>query len=157
MAAFPDASFRCEVSCGTSDTITGCAVIKLSTMGLPPLSVYRPIKCVVCLLTGHLLTRGVTARVPTHEEETHEDFKPKFNPEAEPRSAPTVEDQIKEDINENSVFLYMKVPPHQYDACLAHCMLLTLQELLNVFNYAAHDRACQRRPNAGSATWRAGC
>ena len=72
-------------------------------------------------VTGHLLTRGVTARVPTHEDETHEDFKPKFNPEAEPRSAPTVEDQIKADINQNSVFLYMKVPVHSVSAfqCLA--------------------------------------
>ncbi len=51
--------------------------------------------------------------MPTHEDDTHEDFKPKFNPEAEPRTATTVEDQIKQDITDNSVFLYMKV------SCLA--------------------------------------
>lgn len=59
---------------------------------------------------GHLLSRSFTARVPTHEDDTHDDFKPKFKPEAEPRHAPTVQDQIKADISGHSVFLYMKVP-----------------------------------------------
>ena len=83
--------------------------------------------CVTCPETGHTLTRSVTARVPTHEDETHEDFKPKFNPEAEPRSAPTVEDQIKEDINHHSVFLYMKVATSSTPT-LTCTVLLGMQE-----------------------------
>lgn len=55
------------------------------------------------------MCRGVTARVPTEEDDIHEDFKPKFKAEAEPRSAPSATEQIKQDITEHDVFLYMKV------------------------------------------------
>ncbi len=57
------------------------------------------------------MCRSITARVPTQEDDIHEDFKPKFKAEAEPRSAPSAVDQIKQDITENDVFLYMKVWP----------------------------------------------
>ena len=53
------------------------------------------------------MSRSITARVPTTEDDSHDDFKPKFH--AEPRNAPSVEDQIKKDISDHSVFLYMKV------------------------------------------------
>lgn len=61
------------------------------------------------VLAGHVVCRGITARVPTQEDDIHEDFKPKFKAEAEPRSAPSATDQIKQDITEHDVFLYMKV------------------------------------------------
>ncbi|KAK9919169.1 hypothetical protein WJX75_009842 [Coccomyxa subellipsoidea] len=60
---------------------------------------------------GHVVCRGITARVPTQEDDIHEDFKPKFKAEAEPRSAPSATDQIKQDITEHDVFLYMKGVP----------------------------------------------
>lgn len=53
--------------------------------------------------------RSITARVPTHEDDTHDDFKPKFNTDAEPRSASSVAEQIQKDVQQNPVFLYMKV------------------------------------------------
>ena len=53
--------------------------------------------------------RSITARVPTHEDDTHDDFKPKFNTDAEPRSAPSVAEQIQNDVQQHPVFLYMKV------------------------------------------------
>ena len=58
---------------------------------------------------GAFALRSITARVPTHEDDTHEDFKPKFNPDAEPRSASSVTEQIEQDVKQNPVFLYMKV------------------------------------------------
>lgn len=49
--------------------------------------------------------------MPTHEDDTHEDFKPKFKPDAEPRSASSVTEQIEQDVKQNPVFLYMKGIP----------------------------------------------
>ena len=62
---------------------------------------------------GSYAIRSITARVPTHEDDTHEDFKPKFNADAEPRSASSVAEQIQQDVKQYPVFLYMKVclPP----------------------------------------------
>jgi hypothetical protein len=56
---------------------------------------------------GYHISRSITARVPTTESDSHDDFKPKYR--AEERDANSVEDQIKKDIQEHSVFLYMKV------------------------------------------------
>ncbi len=71
--------------------------------------------------TGSYATRSITARVPTHEDDTHEDFKPKFNPDAEPRSASSVVEQIEQDVKQHPVFLYMKVQTQDEEsrsACL---------------------------------------
>ncbi|BDA49289.1 Monothiol glutaredoxin-S15, mitochondrial [Coccomyxa sp. Obi] len=61
--------------------------------------------------SGYTVYRGITARVPTEEDDIHDDFKPKFKAEAEPRSAPSAVDQIKQDISSHDVFLYMKGVP----------------------------------------------
>ncbi|CAK0786361.1 hypothetical protein CVIRNUC_009574 [Coccomyxa viridis] len=60
---------------------------------------------------GSIAVRSITARVPTHEDDTHDDFKPKFNTDAEPRSAPSVAEQIQNDVQQHPVFLYMKGVP----------------------------------------------
>ena len=63
--------------------------------------------------------RSITARVPTHEDDTHDDFKPKFNTDAQPRSAPSVAEQIQNDVQQHPVFLYMKVS--QQELITASC------------------------------------
>ena len=65
--------------------------------------------------------RSITARVPTHEDDTHDDFKPKFNTDAEPRSAPSVAEQIQNDVQQHPVFLYMKVSWTQRKQILVSC------------------------------------
>lgn len=55
------------------------------------------------------MCRSITARVPTEEGDIHDDFKPKFKAEAEPRSTPSTTEQIKQDLSQHDVFLYMKV------------------------------------------------
>jgi hypothetical protein len=76
------------------------------------------VACAKCCiwLTGSYATRSITARVPTHEDDTHEDFKPKFNPDAEPRSASSVVEQIEQDVKQHPVFLYMKVQNQDKEA-----------------------------------------
>ena len=70
--------------------------------------------------------------MPTHEDDTHEDFKPKFKPDAEPRSASSVTEQIEQDVKQNPVFLYMKVclqaktctgAPHVCQVCSCSCSI----------------------------------
>ena len=68
---------------------------------------------------GSIAVRSITARVPTHEDDTHDDFKPKFNTDAEPRSAPSVAEQIQNDVQQHPVFLYMKVS--QQELITASC------------------------------------
>ena len=104
------------------------------------------------MLAAHLLSRQLTARVPTHEDDTHEDFKPKFNPDAEPRTASTVQDQIKRDITEHSVFVYMKVPSLCVCCALVYVNLPFVDRMRSALICLCCVRASQRRPSAALAT-----
>ena len=110
--------------------------------------------------------RSLTARVPTHEDDTHEDFKPKFNADAEPRSASSVAEQIEQDVKQNPVFLYMKVKSNlsqSMSSTLSHacplksrqpCLIRTLVPVWLLYpNCWTLCRVSLKHPSVASATW----
>jgi len=115
---------------------------------------------------GSYAIRSLTARVPTHEDDTHEDFKPKFNVDAEPRSESSVAEQIEQDVKQNPVFLYMKVNSNTFQsmsAALSHacppiswqpCLMRTTVPVWLLFpNSWTVCRVSLKHPSVASATW----